>query len=60
MIDEILAVGDEAFQKKCIEKILSLKKQGKTMVVVSHNMALMEKITDRIIYIKEGKIVESA
>ncbi len=60
LIDEILAVGDEAFQKKCIEKILSLKKQGKTMVVVSHNMALMEKLADRILYIKEGKIVESA
>ncbi|MDL1957281.1 MAG: ABC transporter ATP-binding protein [Candidatus Desulfofervidus auxilii] len=57
LIDEILAVGDEAFQKKCLEKIKKLRKQGKTMLFVTHNRNLMEKIADRIIFMEKGKIV---
>jgi len=57
LIDEILAVGDEAFQEKCLEKIKNLKKQGKTMLFVTHNRKLMEKIADKIIFIEKGEIV---
>ena len=61
IIDEVLAVGDEAFQKKCIEKILLFKRQGKTIVFVSHDMGMVDRICDRVIFIKKGgHIVEGS
>jgi len=57
LIDEILAVGDEAFQKKCIEKVMELKKNGKTMVIVTHNRKLMEEVVDRIILMEKGSVL---
>ena len=39
LVDEVLAVGDEAFQRKCNEKFAELKNQGKTIVLVSHGLA---------------------
>ena len=57
LIDEILAVGDEAFQEKCLEKMKNLKKQGKTILIVTHNRQLMEKVVDRIIFLERGRIV---
>jgi len=58
LVDEILAVGDESFQAKCIKKIKTLIEQGKTIVIVSHNFSLMEELADRIIHIQKG-ILES-
>jgi len=58
LIDEILTVGDENFQKKCLEKIYDLKKQEKTLIIVTHDRNLMEKITDRIIFINKGDILQ--
>ncbi len=54
VVDEVLAVGDENFQKKCINKILAFKKQGKTIVFVSHDMSIVRKICDRVFFIKRG------
>jgi len=56
LIDEILAVGDVNFQKKCFEKMLSIKESGTTIVIVSHSMDQIEKICDRSIWIEEGRI----
>jgi len=56
LIDEILAVGDKRFQEKCFEKLLELKKSGKTIVVVSHDFSSIKKVCDRAIWIKEGQI----
>jgi len=56
LIDEILAVGDEAFQEKCLSKIKELSSGGKTVLVVSHNRPRMEELTDRIIYVRSGEI----
>ncbi|MBF0542057.1 MAG: ABC transporter ATP-binding protein [Nitrospirae bacterium] len=56
LIDEILAVGDEDFKKKCMNQILHLKKSGRTLIVVTHNMDQMEAVSDRIIYINKGVI----
>lgn len=58
LIDEILAVGDSAFQKKCFEKLKSIKENGTTIVIVSHSMDQMYKICDRLIWIEEGHIRE--
>lgn len=56
LIDEILAVGDAAFQKKCFEKLKEIKANGTTIVIVSHSMEQMYKICDRLIWIENGLI----
>ena len=56
LIDEILAVGDEPFQRKCIDKIQDLARLGKTLVVVSHDLDLVARICDRGIVLHRGEI----
>lgn len=56
LIDEILAVGDKHFQDKCLNKLLELKKQGKTMVFVSHSADSVRFLCDRAVWLSEGKI----
>ena len=58
LIDEILAVGDSAFQKKCFEKLKEIKANGTTIVIVSHSMDQLYKICDRLIWLEEGLIKE--
>jgi ABC-2 type transport system ATP-binding protein len=57
LIDEILAVGDEPFQKKCLAKIADLAAEGKTLVVVSHDLDMVAKICDRGVLLDHGKIL---
>jgi len=54
LIDEILAVGDEPFQKKCIARIKEFADQGKTLIVVSHDLDLVSRICDRGIVLQRG------
>jgi len=56
LIDEILQVGDLEFQKKSYEKILSFKKQGKTIVIVTHDINTIQKHCDRSLLLNNGKI----
>ncbi|MBP0971935.1 MAG: ABC transporter ATP-binding protein [Oscillospiraceae bacterium] len=56
LIDEILAVGDAAFQAKCFERLMEIKAAGTTVVIVSHSMAQLERICDRTVWIDGGKI----
>lgn len=56
LVDEILAVGDQHYQEKCIEKMKELKKSGKTMVFVSHAMGQVYDLCDRAVWICDGKI----
>lgn len=56
LIDEILAVGDAAFQAKCFEKLQEIKAKGTTIVIVSHAMAQLEQICERSIWIEDGVI----
>lgn len=56
LIDEILAVGDQHFQDKCLKKMLELKKQGKTMVFVSHSEQAVKYLCDRSIWLDDGII----
>lgn len=58
LIDEILAVGDSAFQKKCFEKLKEIKANGTTIVIVSHSMEQMYKICDKLIWIENGLVRE--
>lgn len=57
LIDEILAVGDEPFQRKCIDKIQELARNGKTLVVVSHDLDLVSRICDRGILLEHGNVL---
>ncbi|MBM7050831.1 ABC transporter ATP-binding protein [Rothia sp. ZJ1223] len=56
LVDEILAVGDEPFQKKCLQKIKELCATGKTLVVVSHDLDLVSQICDRGIVLEKGNV----
>ena len=56
LIDEILAVGDEPFQRKCIDKIQELAREGKTLVVVSHDLDLVSRICERGILLEHGNM----
>jgi ABC-type polysaccharide/polyol phosphate transport system ATPase subunit len=54
LVDEVLAVGDEAFQRKCLERFASLKKAGKTVIIVSHSMPSVLNMCDHAIWFKKG------
>jgi ABC-type polysaccharide/polyol phosphate transport system ATPase subunit len=54
LFDEVLSVGDEQFQEKCGRKIDELKAQGKTILVVSHDKASMNRICDKVLHINRG------
>lgn len=58
LLDEVLAVGDQFFQSKCYEKINQFQRDGKAMVFVSHDLDSVEKICDRVIFLKDGAIVD--
>lgn len=57
LVDEILAVGDEPFQRKCLARIKELSAAGKTLVVVSHDLDLVSRICDRGVVLKHGNVV---
>jgi lipopolysaccharide transport system ATP-binding protein len=57
-VDEVLAVGDAPFQKKCLGAMRDLSDGGRTVVFVSHNMAAVENLCERTIWIANGKIVQ--
>ncbi len=57
LIDEVLAVGDIAFQQKCFDQFHRLKEQGKTIVFVTHDMSAVERFCDRAMLIERGNIV---
>ncbi len=57
LIDEVLAVGDAQFQKKCLGKMGDISRQGRTVLFVSHNMAAVQKLCDRAILIRNGSLV---
>ncbi len=59
LMDEVLAVGDVAFQDKCISEFEKYKEQGRTVILVSHSLDMVMKYCDRAIYIKDAKIAKS-
>jgi len=58
LIDEILAVGDVNFQRKCYNKMQKLKRDGVTIVLVSHDLESVEKLCDKAMWIKDGYLAE--
>lgn len=58
LVDEVLAVGDEAFQRKCRWKIGELREQDKTIVFVSHDLGLVHALCDRVVLLDRGRLVQ--
>ena len=56
LIDEILSVGDEPFQKKCLARIRELHADGKTLIVVSHDLDMVSNLCERGILLRDGKV----
>ena len=56
LVDEVLAVGDQHFQEKCIAKMKELKEQGKTMVFVTHSLGTVKDFCNRAIWLNQGEI----
>jgi lipopolysaccharide transport system ATP-binding protein len=57
LIDEVFAVGDEAFQKKCVDKINEFRKQGKTIIIVSHDLKAVKSLCQKSLLLNEGNSV---
>ena len=57
LVDEVLSVGDEEFQRKCRNRIMELKEQGKTIVFVSHDLNIVNTLCDRVILLSKGDMV---
>jgi lipopolysaccharide transport system ATP-binding protein len=58
VVDEVLAVGDDDFQRKCLSKMEDVEKGGRTVLFVSHNMPSVMRLCDRVLLIDEGRIAE--
>jgi len=57
LVDEILAVGDLAFQLKCQKKLSDFRQQGGTFIIVSHNMQVIRNTCERVLWLEEGEII---
>jgi len=57
LVDEVLAVGDEKFQRKCYDRIRKLRSAGKTLMIVSHSTSAIQKLCDRALWIDRGELV---
>jgi ABC-type polysaccharide/polyol phosphate transport system ATPase subunit len=56
LVDEVLAVGDEAFQEKCLRKMAEFRSQGVTIIFVTHKLTDVEKICDRTMLLMGGRV----
>jgi ABC-2 type transport system ATP-binding protein len=57
LIDEILAVGDEPFQRKCLDRIRRLKDEGRTLVIVSHQLDMVAQLCERGLLLERGRLI---
>ncbi|MBI4320984.1 MAG: ABC transporter ATP-binding protein [Chloroflexi bacterium] len=56
LIDEVLTVGDQSFQKKCIDRLYQFKEEGKTIVLVSHDLSMVGNLCDRVCWLEGGRL----
>lgn len=57
IVDEVLSVGDTKFQRKCIQRMMKIARGGRTILYVSHQMQTIQQLCDRVIVLKDGKII---
>lgn len=56
LVDEVLAVGDEAFQRKCLDKIEEFQRQGRTIILVTHSLGVVEEMCDLAVLLEHGEV----
>ncbi|HET7294180.1 MAG TPA: ABC transporter ATP-binding protein [Vicinamibacteria bacterium] len=56
LIDEVLAVGDEAFTRKCLDKIGEFRRRGRSILIVTHSLGLVEKMCDDVLWLRGGRV----
>lgn len=56
LVDEVLAVGDESFQTKCMDKFAEFRREGRTVVIVSHALGTMQEMCDELAYLRSGDL----
>ena len=56
LVDEVLAVGDEAFQRKCLAKMEEFQKEGHTIIFVSHSLPTVLKLCERALWLEKGRM----
>jgi ABC-type polysaccharide/polyol phosphate transport system ATPase subunit len=56
LVDEVLAVGDEAFQARCLERVHELRRSGATIILISHDLAAVEHVCERVLLIDRGRV----
>jgi lipopolysaccharide transport system ATP-binding protein len=59
LVDEVLAVGDEEFQRKCFDHLYALRKAGKTIIVVSHGLGQLEGLCDEVAWLEHGQLQQA-
>src|ERR1041384_7186500 len=59
LIDEVLAVGDAAFQQKCFDEFERIREDGTTVLLVTHDMAAVRRFCDRAVLLETGRVVET-
>ena len=60
ILDEVLAVGDERFQKKCLDRIATFRNAGKTLIVTSHDAQQIQSLCDEVLVLEEGHVMMHA
>jgi lipopolysaccharide transport system ATP-binding protein len=58
-VDEVLSVGDAAFQKKCLGKLGNVSREGRTIVFVSHNMTALQRLCTRVVWLDRGQVIDT-
>jgi len=58
LVDEVLSVGDENFRKKSLGRIQQFRSQGKTLLIVSHDLEIIKKMSDRVLFLNQGKMMD--
>jgi ABC-type polysaccharide/polyol phosphate transport system ATPase subunit len=58
LIDEVLAVGDEGFTRKCLDKIGEFRRRGKTILLVTHSLGLAERMCDEVMWLRHGRLAD--
>jgi ABC-type polysaccharide/polyol phosphate transport system ATPase subunit len=56
LVDEVLAVGDEAFQARCLARVEELRRRGATIILISHDLAAVEQVCERVLLIERGRV----
>jgi len=59
LVDEVLSVGDAEFQARCLRRMQELRTRGTTMVIISHDLGAVERLSDRVLLLQEGRVTAS-